>query len=126
LNLKTVFYIDDDPEDIAFFRRVSLKLRPDVEVITFLDPVEGLTFLKAMPNPPSIIFLDLHMIKMSGLECVISIKREPNLRPIPIVLFSGDLSRHQIIQFNSIGVYQFISKSTIEDLENSLRFILDY
>jgi CheY-like chemotaxis protein len=124
--LKTVFYIDDDPEDIAFFRRVSLKLRPDVEVITFLDPVEGLTVLKAMPNPPSLIFLDLHMIKMSGLECVISIKREPYLRRIPIVLFSGDLSRHQIIQFNSIGVYQFISKSTIEDLENSLRFILDY
>jgi response regulator RpfG family c-di-GMP phosphodiesterase len=125
LALKTVFYIDDDPDDIAFFRRVTLKLRPDIEVITFLDPEEGLNFLKGMPTPPSIIFLDLHMVKMSGLECVIAIKRQPTLRRIPIILFSGELSRHQIIQFNSIGVYQFISKSTIEDLENSLRFILE-
>jgi CheY-like chemotaxis protein len=122
--VKTVFYIDDDPEDIAFFKRVTQKLRPDVEVVTFLDPVEGLSFLKAMQNPPFVIFLDLHMIKMSGLECVIAIKREPTLRRIPIILFSGDLSRHQIIHFNSLGVYQFISKSTIEDLENSLSFIL--
>jgi CheY-like chemotaxis protein len=122
--VKTVLYVDDDLDDITFFKKAMRNLDPSVDVISFLDSGEGIKYLSSSSIIPSIIFLDSNMPTMNGLECVIAIKRDPRLRRIPVVLFSVGLSKEQIIQYNSLGIYQFISKSTIGELEKSLKHII--
>lgn len=98
-------------------------LDPSVDVISFLDSAEGIKYLSSSSIIPSIIFLDSNMPTMNGL-CVIAIKRDPRLRRIPVVLFSGVYQRNKL--FNII-VSVFINSFPnlpLESLEKSRKHII--
>ena len=119
-----IFYCDDDRDDIEFFKKAVGKINPKINCITSLDAEEALTILAADERKPDAIFIDLHMPKFDGLECVIAIKRNKSLKHIPVIILSNGLGKHQIEQFNKLGVFRFVSKTTFEDLESSLRHVL--
>ena len=119
-----IFYADDDPVDIVFFTRALKRIDPDIKCITATDGVEALDKLFSQKQKPAAIFIDLYMPKLDEIECVISIKRNKDLKRIPIIIISNAINKKEIDQFNRLGVYYFLSKSTFEDLEASLRNIL--
>ena len=119
-----IFYADDDPVDIVFFTRALKRIDPDIKCITATDGVEALDKLFSQTQKPAAIFIDLYMPKLDGIECVIAIKRNKDLKRIPIIIISNAINKKEIDQFNRLGVYYFLSKSTFEDLEASLRNIL--
>ena len=119
-----IFYADDDPVDIVFFTRALKRIDPDIKCITATDGVEALDKLFSQKQKPAAIFVDLYMPKLDGIECVIAIKRNKDLKRIPIIIISNAINKKEIDQFNRLGVYYFLSKSTFEDLEASLRNIL--
>jgi CheY-like chemotaxis protein len=120
-----IFYADDDPVDIVFFTRALRRIDPTISCITATDGVEALDKLFSHPTKPDAIFIDLYMPKLDGIECVIAIKRNKDLKRIPIIIISNAINKKEVDQFNRLGVYYFLSKSTFEDLEASLKNILD-
>jgi CheY-like chemotaxis protein len=120
-----IFYADDDPVDIVFFTRALKRIDPTVKCITATDGVEALDKLFTETKKPDAIFIDLYMPKLDGIECVIAIKRNKDLKRIPIIIISNAINKKEIDQFNRLGVYYFLSKSTFEDLEASLKNILN-
>jgi CheY-like chemotaxis protein len=120
-----IFYADDDPVDIVFFTRALRRIDPTIKCITATDGVEALDKLFSQSNKPDAIFIDLYMPKLDGIECVIAIKRNKDLKRIPIIIISNAINKKEIDQFNRLGVYYFLSKSTFEDLEASLKNILN-
>lgn len=125
LAVMEIFYADDDPVDIVFFTRALKRIDPSVTCVTATDGVEALDKLFNQPKKPDAIFIDLYMPKLDGIECVIAIKRNKELKRIPIIIISNAINKKEIDQFNRLGVYYFLSKSTFEDLEASLKNILD-
>ncbi len=119
-----IFYADDDPVDIVFFTRALRRIDPTIKCITATDGVEALDKLFSQTQKPAAIFIDLYMPKLDCIECVIAIKRNKDLKRIPIIIISNAINKKEIDQFNRLGVYYFLSKSTFEDLEASLRNIL--
>ena len=119
-----IFYCDDDLDDIEFFKKAIRRINPTINLTTTQDAEEALTLLATNEKVPHAIFLDLHMPKLDGLECVIAIKRNKKLKRVPVTILANDLTKIQIEQFNKLGVFQFVSKSTYEDLETSLRNLL--
>ncbi len=119
-----IFYCDDDLDDIEFFKKAIRKINPTINLTITNDAEEALNLLATNEKTPHSIFLDLHMPKLDGLECVIAIKRNRKLKRVPVTILANDLSKTQIEQFNKLGVFQFISKSSYEDLEASLRNLL--
>lgn len=122
--MRALVYIEDLPDDIFFFERAIKKIDPTIKVTSFDDPVNALSSLKEMKQPPDMIFLDLVMPKMNGHDCVIALRKEQDFRNVPIIIVSDTVSKHQIIQFNSLGVKQFIPKSNTEGFVASLKKIL--
>jgi CheY-like chemotaxis protein len=120
-----IFYADDDPVDIVFFTRAIKRIDPAIVCTTATDGVEALDKLFSQEGRPNAIFIDLYMPKLDGIECVIAIKRNKELKRIPIIIISNAINKKEIDQFNRLGVYYFLSKSTFEDLEASLKNILD-
>jgi len=120
-----IFYADDDPVDIVFFTRALRRIDPTIKCITATDGVEALDKLFSQTQKPDAIFIDLYMPKLDGIECVIAIKRNKDLKRIPIIIISNAINKKEIDQFNRLGVYYFLSKSTFEDLEASLKNILN-
>jgi CheY-like chemotaxis protein len=120
-----IFYADDDPVDIIFFTRALKRIDPTIKCVTATDGVEALDKLFTQAAKPDAIFIDLYMPKLDGIECVIAIKRNKDLKRIPIIIISNAINKKEIDQFNRLGVYYFLSKSTFEDLEASLKNILN-
>ena len=120
-----IFYADDDPVDIVFFTRALKRVDPAIICTTASDGAEALESLYSKPTKPDAIFIDLFMPKLDGIECVIAIKRNKELKRIPIIIISNAINKKEIDQFNRLGVYYFLSKSTFEDLEVSLKNILE-
>jgi CheY-like chemotaxis protein len=120
-----IFYADDDPVDIVFFTRALKRIDPSITCITATDGVEALDKLFNALQKPDAIFIDLFMPKLDGIECVIAIKRNKELKKIPIIIISNAINKKEVDQFNRLGVYYFLSKSTFEDLEASLKNIIN-
>lgn len=120
-----IFYCDDDREDIAFFTQVVENINPKTQVTTVTDPEEALEMLQSLTVPPQFIFFDANMPKLDGLECTIAVKRIKSLRKIPFIIISGGLDSHQIAAYNKLGVHCFVAKTNLDDLEETLRGILN-
>ena len=120
-----IFYADDDPVDLVFFTRALKRIDPTITCITASDGVEALDKLFSQTNKPDAIFIDLYMPRLDGIECVIAIKRNKDFKRIPIIIISNAINKKEVDQFNRLGVYYFLSKSTFEDLEASLRNIIN-
>jgi len=120
-----IFYADDDPVDLVFFTRALKRIDPTIMCLTASDGVEALDKLFSQTNKPDAIFIDLYMPRLDGIECVIAIKRNKDFKRIPIIIISNAINKKEVDQFNRLGVYYFLSKSTFEDLEASLRNIIN-
>lgn len=70
---------------------------------------------------PDVIFLDLHLPKMSGLEVLAEIKGNPTLLLTPVVVVSGSADPHEIREAYELHASCYVRKP--DDLHNFLRFI---
>ncbi len=79
---KTVLIVDDEPNILILMEQALEKLEDDynVELLRAKNGVEALEIVKA--EKPDLIFLDVMMPKMSGLEVCRAVKQEfayPNI-----------------------------------------------
>ena len=119
INKPTALFIDDDHIEQTLYRRVATRLArfESIELESYAD--EALAKLIERPdNLPDIIFLDLNIPRMSGLEFVAAIEdRMPDrVDQLYIVIattsaFEGD--RLLADQFRS--VYGFFTKPLLQD-----------
>jgi CheY-like chemotaxis protein len=119
-----IFYCDDDQNDLDFFKSVVTRITPEIKLTLFSDPIEALDYLKISKAKPSFIFFDCHMPQLNGIECAIAIKRNRHLKRIPLIMLSENLHENIIQDYNKLGVFSFLSKMNLEDLETTLRTLI--
>jgi DNA-binding LytR/AlgR family response regulator len=69
--------IDDEPKAIAVLERYCNDVDSIILLISFRDPIKAINFLQH--NEVSLIFLDINMPKISGLEFLKIIKNQPKI-----------------------------------------------
>lgn len=80
-----VLIIDDDPLLLTMYEQ---KFRRDgYEVATALTGGEGLA--KIREENPTVVLLDIMMPKISGLEVLEAMKKDPKIRDIPVILLTN-------------------------------------
>ncbi len=87
-----VWVVDDDPDDLTL-ARVRLRRCPLVrDVVTVPNPRRALELLSEPGQvPPAVIFLDLNMPSMSGIEFLARLSMLTFDRRPRVVAVSGDL-----------------------------------
>lgn len=71
----TIFYTDDDQEDIEFFKDIIDTIDANVNVVTQSN---GSQLLHALDNPPPhphIVFLDINMPGMTGFDVLKKVRQ---------------------------------------------------
>jgi CheY-like chemotaxis protein len=130
-----ILIADDDEEDRMLARDALEESRLANDLFFVHDGVELLDFLhrRAQFEDPStsprpgIILLDLNMPRMTGLEALREIKRDPSLRRIPVVILTTSRADEDIIRSYDLGVNSFISKPvTFEGLVDVMRLLGTY
>jgi CheY-like chemotaxis protein len=82
-----VVVVVDDDTDMAGFVTITLELAGHT-VHTALDGPTALSMVRTYR--PQLVLMDNHMPGLTGVEVAQTIRADPNLQHIPIVMVSGD------------------------------------
>ncbi len=109
--LPLIVVVDDNPNDLRLTRRY-LESSGNYQVITAETGREGLK--KIYKFHPELVILDLVLPDMDGFEIVDSLKSDPALCDIPIVITSAkDLSSEDIKSLDS-KIHSLLGKSSLD------------
>lgn len=105
-----VLIADDDEDDQLLFREVIRELPSLVHLSTARDGEETLKLLHSMPQLPDLLFLDLNMPIVNGMECLDEIKANQKLMVLPVVIFSTSSFPGNINKVYDLGAHLYIRK----------------
>lgn len=110
-----ILLVEDNPGDVRLTfeafkeNKVLNKLRvvnDGVEAIAFLRREEGY----ADTSRPDLILLDLNLPKKNGKEVLAEIKNDPDLKRIPVVIFTASGAENDILNCYNLNANCYITK----------------
>ncbi len=111
----TIFYADDDLEDLDFFKEVAGMINSEINVVTHTQGDHLIDALKNPPPAPHIIFLDLNMPGRNGFDILEELKTTEKFKEIPVVIFSTSSDEKNIARSRSLGANYYLPKMTSYD-----------
>ena len=111
----TILLVDDDADCRFLIRDAIAECKVSNEVHEVCNGREALDFLLrrgAYPNAPrpGLIFLDIEMPGLDGLETLRQIKSDPMLSDIPIVMMTGVCGEEQMQTAARLGANSYTLK----------------
>lgn len=124
-----IIIVEDDDDDQEFFKEVLKELNYKNELIFFSDGQEALAYLTAETSEPFIVFSDINMPKLNGIELRRQIHENENIRlkTIPYLFFTTSAEQEAVIDAYSKSIQGFFIKPTsYEGLKNVMKTIIEY
>ena len=127
--LGPIIIIEDDRDDQEIMQQALDSLDYGNEIIFFEDGYEALKYLTDNVVEPFIVFSDINMPKLSGIELREKIHQNEALRlkSIPFLFFSTSAEqRHVVDAYSKSAQGFFIKPSSFTDIKETMKVILDY
>ena len=105
----TILLVDDDEDDHDIFREAVAIVKPGCEMVFAKDGEQGLAQLNS-GSLPDFIFLDVNMPKMDGKEFLKNVKANPDLRKIPVIIYSTSKHKSALGEYIAMGASNYITK----------------
>jgi chemotaxis family two-component system response regulator Rcp1 len=126
-----ILLVDDSPSDIRLMRESFRDSLLIVNPIVATDGVEAIEYLEKCKSGnfalPDIILLDLNLPRMSGREVLALIKRDPQLKQIPVLVMTTSSSESDIAFAYDWNANCYIRKpSDLIEYEKVVRAIEDF
>jgi CheY-like chemotaxis protein len=117
MELKRVLLVEDSPNDaelaLAAFEETNLAN----EVVVVKDGQEALDYLHkkgahaSRPDGhPAVVLLDLKLPKVNGLQVLEHVKKDPELKAIPIVMLTSSNQESDLARSYGLGVNAYVVK----------------
>ncbi|PCE62527.1 response regulator [Sediminicola luteus] len=117
---------DDDIETMKFQRALS-KLETKYSLTEAKNGEEALEILETGAELPDIIFLDLNMPRMNGIEFLGILKQHEQIKYLPTIILTTSQNRDDLLECYRIGVSGYIIKPLkYEAYEERIKTVLDY
>lgn len=124
-----IVFIEDDIDDQALLIEVFEEINIKNELVFFKDGEEALQYLIRTEIKPFIIFSDINLPKLNGMELRAKVHENEDLRlkSIPYLFFSTSSEQRYIIDAYSKSIQGFFVKPrTYSDLKNTIQAIISY
>lgn len=119
---KNIYYLDDDFDDLGFFKEIAEELGHDVRV--FSDGRKMLMMLEVQEVKPDVIFLDIHMPVLNGQEILEIIKKTDYLKEIPVVMVSGAYPKKLLQYCSDLGVTCLVKRHNFQEFKQNIAEVL--
>jgi CheY-like chemotaxis protein len=124
--LVQILLVEDNPGDVRLTREAlkEAKFRNKVQVVG--DGVEALAYLRQEGQysgamRPHLIMLDLNLPRMDGREVLAAIKKDADLRRIPVVVLSSSEAETDIARAYELHANAYVTKPV--DIEHFLQVV---
>lgn len=119
----TLLIIEDDDFDFEIMKQTLSTMGVSNPLIRVENGIEALDLLRGEAghtalSKPYLIFLDLNMPKMGGMDVLKEIRADKDLENSTVFIFTSSESDEDILNADKYNVAGFILKS---DIEGSLR-----
>src|SRR3989337_1246658 len=122
-HIKHVVLADDDEDDRWLFLQVVSEISSTLKLSFAKDGTELLSFLKI--NSPDLIFIDLNMPLLNGVECIRKIRALKPKSALPIIVYSTSSSEKNIEECYHEGAnYYLVKPYSIDKISLALTSIL--
>ena len=116
-SLRPILLVEDSPQDIELAQAALEINKVANEVVIARHGGEALDYLyrrNAFENRPVgnpvVVFLDLKMPKVDGLEVLRQIKSDPELKRIPVVMLTSSREEGDLVTSYELGVNAYVVK----------------
>lgn len=114
---KPILLAEDNPRDAELALAAMEEEHISDKVILCRDGAEVLDYLycrgqfkSRLKGNPAVVFLDLKMPKVNGLEVLRTIKADMNLRPIPVVMLTSSREERDLAESYALGANAYVVK----------------
>jgi CheY-like chemotaxis protein len=124
-----IVIVEDDTDDQQMFTEVFEELDYKNEIVFFNDGQEALAYLTAKTTEPFIVFSDINMPKLNGIELRKQIHENEDIRlkTIPYLFFTTSAAQEAVIDAYSKSIQGFFIKpSTFQGLKSTIKTIVEY
>lgn len=111
MNAGNLLLIDDDDDDRLIFRDALKDISFPFTCLTAGNGVQGIKILNREKELPAVIFLDLNMPFMNGVEFIAKIKKNPEFMQIPVYIYSISNNPADREKLELMGAVDFITKT---------------
>lgn len=133
MNTKWILIAEDNPIDADLALRALSSENSKDGIVLAEDGAKALDclyrrgeFESRTPKPPSVVVLDLKMPKLDGLQVLQKMKSDPQLRCIPVVMFTSSREENDLVHCYENGANAYVVKpvtfpefrSTLQQLKN--------
>jgi len=106
---KEIFLVEDDKDDQELFIECIEKIDNAKLYGVSQNGIEALEKLENTAKLPDIIFMDVNMPLMNGVECLTEIMKNSRIKDIPVVMLSTAMDYAHLTSF--LGAKAFINKT---------------
>ena len=124
-----ILLVEDNSNDAELTMRALKKNHLANKVVHVKDGVEALDFLfcqgsykdRSLKSGPKVVFLDLKLPKIDGLEVLKKIKQDERTKVIPVVVLTSSQEEKDMVESYRYGVNSYIVKPV--DFEHFLKSV---
>jgi CheY-like chemotaxis protein len=121
-----VLYADDDADDVEVFQEILRDIDRSIVFLYAADGLEALRVLREAIVLPDIVFLDINMPLINGKECLAEIRRDEQLKTLPVVMYSTSSRENEVVRCLELGASDYLCKAASytklrEDIESILK-----
>lgn len=117
-NAVEILLVEDDPADVELTIRALDRHHLANKVFVTKDGEEALDFIfcrggyaeRNKNNIPKVIFLDLKLPKLGGLEVLKTIRADERTKMVPVVILTSSMEERDLIKCYELGVNSYITK----------------
>ncbi|MEO6422485.1 MAG: ATP-binding protein, partial [Candidatus Nitrotoga sp.] len=104
----TMLYVEDNPANFALVKDLIEVGRPDIYLLSAGNGKLGIEL--ALMHLPDVIFMDVTLPDINGIEAMELLLKDPLTAHIPIVALSADAMPHNISKGMKAGFFRYICK----------------
>jgi CheY-like chemotaxis protein len=118
---KNVLYVEDDFDDQQFFQESLEVVAPNTNCFIANDAEEARALFKDLDVALDYIFLDINMPGADGITLLREIKKQKDLKSIPVIMCSTSCTQREIQLCKELGALEYITKpNTFQGMCNIL------
>lgn len=121
----SILLVDDDLDEFDLFTIALKQVSDDYKLIHITGCDDLLSSIRT--NKPDIVFLDINMPAMSGIECLKHIRAEDKYASLPIIMYSTSSNKKNIEQaYEHKANFYVVKPYSLQGITRALEQIISF